>query len=154
MHQSIWIKGCEFVFGMYLGLFWEKIDKRWMVITVSVVVFYFTSNTALTINTALSTTIFALAFWVSFSFFENVLQKSKYVYGIIAFFSGCSYELFLIHHIVIYNLTPIAVPYIRTKMGVLLLFIAELILMAVMTFITKFLSDHTIKLIRHRFVDC
>jgi peptidoglycan/LPS O-acetylase OafA/YrhL len=150
MHQSIWIKGCEFIFGMYLGLFWEKIDKRWMVVTVPVVVFYFKSNTALTINTALSTTIFALAFFVSFSFLENVLQKSKYVYGIISFFSDCSYELFLIHHIVIYNLTPVAVPYIRTKMGVILLFIAELILMSVLTFVIKVISDWVIKFIRHR----
>ena len=28
IYQSIWIKGCEFIFGMYIGMYLEKINKK------------------------------------------------------------------------------------------------------------------------------
>lgn len=146
--QNIFVKGCEFIFGMYLGLYWERVNKKWAILTLPVCVFFFTSKTYLPINLALSITIFAVAFFLTFSFIEEPLQKSKFLYKIIAYLSGCSYELFLIHHIIIYNMTPALNPYIRNNFGVLLLFIAELVAMAVLTPIVKFICDKVVFLLQ------
>lgn len=58
--------------------------------------------------------------------------------------SNYSYEVFLVHHIIIYFITPRAIPYMRGMVGVLGLFLVELLLMAVLGFLLKFISDQCI----------
>lgn len=150
IYQSIWIKGCEFIFGMYLGMYWEKINKKVLVISLPVVIFYFTSKTTLSINIALSITILASAFFITVSFTENILQKSTYFYKCVAFLSGCSYELFLVHHLVIYNFTPFAKPYTHNNMHVLIMFVMELAIMGILALAVKCICDPCIKYLNRR----
>lgn len=58
--------------------------------------------------------------------------------------SNYSYEVFLVHHIIIYFITPRAIPYMRGMVGVLGLFLVELLLMAVLGFLLKSISDQCI----------
>ncbi len=144
VHQNILVKGCEFVFGMYLGKYWEKLDKKILIVSLPAVMFCFTSSTPLVINDGLKITISALVFFVTFSFAENILQKSTCVYPVIRFLSGCSYELFLVHHIVIISLTSAAGRFICNKMNLWILFIAELAAMAAFTALVKVSCDYCI----------
>lgn len=148
IHMNIIVKGCEFIFGMYLGMYWSKLDKKLLAVSLPVVVFYFTSKTFLDINNGLKITKFALSFFITFSFMEDILQKSRYFNKFIGFLSGCSYELFLVHHIVIYKLTPIASQYTHNKKNLLILFIIELAVMGVSTFAVKTVCDFCMKHIR------
>ena len=150
VYQNILVKGCEFIFGMYLGAYQGSLNKKAVVVSLPVVVFYLTGKTPLGINSAVNITVCALAFFITVSFTENILQKSTYFYKWIAFLSGCSYELFLIHHLVIYTLTPIAKQYMHIKTHVLELFIIELAVMGILTLVVKNICDYFIKRIKGR----
>lgn len=150
VYQNVWVKGCEFIFGMYLGANLDKLGKKVWIISLPVVVFYFASKTSLGVSIALNITICAVALFVTVSFTENILQKSTYFYKAIAFLSSCSYELFLIHHIVIYNLTPIAKPYTHNKTHILIFFVIELAVMGILTLVVKSICDYCIKRLKGR----
>lgn len=150
VYQNIVIKGCEFIFGMYLGAYRGRLDKKALIISLPAAVFYLAGRTSIGIDSTLNVAICALAVFVTLSFTENVLQKSTYFYGAIAFLSGCSYELFLVHHLVIYNLTPAAKPYLHNNMHVLILFVIELAVMGVLTLTVKYICDFCIKRIGRR----
>lgn len=145
MHMNLILKGYEFILGMYLGTYLTSVNKKWMLLSVPVTVFFFTSSTALNWNGALKITVFALAFFVSFSYLEDLLSKGKLKW--LDFLSGLSYELFLVHHIVIYEITPRVEEYIINKYHVLLLFIVQVLLMAILALILKYSSNALIKLI-------
>jgi len=74
-----------------------------------------------------------------------LLSKGKLKW--LDFLSGLSYELFLVHHIVIYEITPRVEEYIINKYHVLLLFIVQVLLMAILALILKYSSNALIKLI-------
>lgn len=84
---------------------------------------------ALSISTGLKITILAVAFWISAACLEPVLEKGNGRF--LRTISNYSYEVFLVHHIIIYFITPRAIPYMRGMVGVLGLFLVELLLMAV-----------------------
>lgn len=145
IHMNLILKGYEFILGMYLGSYLNSVHSKWMVLSVPVVVFFFTSNTALNCNTALKITILALAFFISFSYLENILCKWK-LKGL-DLLSGLSYELFLVHHIVIYEITPRTSEYVTSKLSVLVLFIVQLLLMVILALLLKWISSKLIQLI-------
>lgn len=144
IYQNILVKTCEFILGMYLGMYCGRLGRKWLIITLPIVAAFFFGKSNFTLNQALSITVLATAFFVSFSFLEKPLQKSKYVYKAIGFLSGCSYELFLVHHVIIYAMTPALKPYIHSNWGVLILFIAELLVMGIVTAIVKVVCDKAV----------
>lgn len=83
-----------------------------------------------------------VAFWISAACLEPVLEKGHGRF--LRTISNYSYEVFLVHHIIIYFITPRAIPYMRGMVGVLGLFLVELLLMAVLGFLLKFISDQCI----------
>lgn len=146
MHMSIILKGYEFIIGMYFGMYMTRPKTKWMVLTVPVVAFFFTCPKALGFNTALMITVLAVAFFVSFSYFEPILDKYKVT--LFDRLGKYSYELFLVHHAVIYAVTPVACRYINGKWSILLLFVIQLIIMVPCTLVVKFASDRIIKLFK------
>ena len=94
------------------------------------------------ISTGLKITILAVAFWISAACMEPVLEKGNGRF--LRTISNYSYEVFLVHHIIIYFITPRAIPYMRGMVGVLGLFLVELLLMAVLGFLLKSISDQCI----------
>lgn len=148
MHENLLLKGYEFILGMLLGCYYNEFEAKWACVSVPIVVFFFTSSTALNWNYALMITLLAVAFWVSFSYLEPVLQKSLHITKIIDIISKYSFEVFLVHHIVIYKMTPMAKPYITGKLSVVLLFIIQLLLMAVLAVFVKWISNKCVHLLR------
>ena len=145
IQASLPIKGFEFILGMYLGKYYKKIPSKWVILAVPVTVFFFTSSVTLNINIALVTTISALAFFAAFSGLEPLLQKPKK--DILKFLGAYTYPFFLVHHIIIYELTERFVPYYNGIGSVLLLFLIEIALMVVACIAVKKLTDLVLWLI-------
>ena len=141
VHLNIVLKGCEFIFGMYLGRYVNKIDKRWAFIGIPILVLYFVSPVVLPIKEAFSITITAVCFFVSFSLFETILQNQDGIYKWILSISNASYELFLIHHIIIYKLTPVIRGHGENMVFVFGIVMAEIICMVIGTIVVKHLDD-------------
>ena len=148
MHLNILVKGYEFILGMIIGYSFKEYDKKWACITVPLVVFFFTSSIGININYALKITTLAVAFWVSVSYLEPYLVKRKL--KILNVISSYSYEVFLVHHIIIYTLTPKAKPYLHGPWSIVILFIVQLVCMAVAAVILKFISNKCIFLVSRK----
>lgn len=145
VHMSLYLKGYEFMIGMLFGFYFHKFNEKWMVVTLPIVLFFFISPIALPINGALKITVLAAAFFMSFSYLETILNRHEF--KPIAVLSKYSYELFLVHHAVIYFVTPRAAKYISGKGTVAILFLGQLCIMAVFTVIVKWISDKIIGLV-------
>lgn len=145
IYMSLPVKGFDFVLGMWFGLNWEKINPKWEYVTVPIVILYLVSPFAFPINEALKILILAFAFLVSFSFLEDNLQNCKM--PIVNWLSKYSYELFLVHHIVIYALTPYQPTFIDGIEDILILFAVELVIIFIVAIVAKFISDRLIKLV-------
>ena len=142
IHMNFFLKGYEFVIGMMIGYYHEKFNPKWIFLSLPVVIFFVLCPFALPISTGLKITILAVAFWISAACLEPVLEKGNGRF--LRTISNYSYEVFLVHHIIIYFITPRAIPYMRGMVGVLGLFLVELLLMAVLGFLLKFISDQCI----------
>lgn len=145
IYMSILVKGYDFVLGMWLGLNWQKISTKWMYITIPIVLIYLLCPIILPINEALRILLFAVAFLISFSCLENHLQDRKL--SVINWLSKYSYELFLVHHLVIYALTPHHPSFIEGINDILFLFAVELVIIFVIAIIAKFVSDKIISVL-------
>lgn len=143
--MSLPVKGFDFVLGMWFGLNWQKINPKWKYVSIPIVVLYLICPVAFPINDAIKILILAFAFLVSFSFLEDKLQKCN-LKGI-DWLSKYSYELYLVHHLVIYAMTPYQPGYVYGVIDYAKLFIKELIIIFAIAIVAKFISDKLIKCI-------
>jgi len=143
MHMSLLTKGFDFVVGMWLGLNWQKIDKRWKYVSIPVVVVFFLCPWKLPIAEALKIFILALSFLVSFSFLEERLQSIEM--KPIDWLSKYSYEIFLVHHLVIYELTRYRAPYIQGIGGIVAHFLLQLVVIFMFSILAKLVADQLIR---------
>lgn len=146
-HLSLPVKGFEFILGMYLGKYYKEFPKWSRIAAVPVLFFFFISNTPWNIHYALKITIFAVSMIAAVSGLEEVLQKHRF--SALEIINRYSYQLFLVHHVVIYAMTPKFAEMQHTDVpSVLLFFFVELLVMTVLAVILKHLSDLVTKLLR------
>ena len=100
---------------------------------------FYRAELQIIINSAVKITLSALAAFTALSALEPCLQK----FGgrTLAKIGGYLYHFYLVHHIVIYILTPPFASYYTTKWSVLVFFMIELAVMVVVTIVVKLLSD-------------
>ena len=94
--------------------------------------------------------ILAVAFCISISYLEPILQKKEL--KLMDLLSRYSYEIFLVHHIIIYILTPASIPYLHGSWSVSILFAVELAFIVFLAFILKWLSGRCIAFLSRRSV--
>lgn len=138
-HMNILLKGFEFVLGMYIAKYYQKFPNKWKMTAFPVTIFFAFSLTALNINNALKITISAMAFLILISSFEPLLQKKKLI--ILEKAQHYSYSLFLIHHLVIYIMTPKFAPYYTGKISIMVFFLVEICIMLILAVIVQFIAD-------------
>lgn len=151
VHVNLLIKGYDFILGMLLGYTKHTFRPQWAFLSVPLVIFFFVSPFRLGIHYELKVEILAVAFCISFSYLEPLLQKKNL--KLLDLLSNYSYEIFLVHHIVIYVLTPASIPYLRGSWSVSILFAAELVFIAFFAFILKWLSGRCIAFLSRRSVN-
>lgn len=144
-HMNLLLKGYEFIIGMMFGYCRTQFSPKLKYVTIPVTLFFFLSPVAVNVHYAFKITILAVAFWISLSYLEPFLQKRKL--RMIRVISDYSYEVFLVHHVIIYFLTPKAAPYLHNTGMILLLFAVEILCMAVAAFILKYLSEKCMQLL-------
>ena len=151
VHVNLLIKGYDFVLGMLLGYTNHKFRPQWAFLSVPLVIFFFVSPFRLGIHYELKVEILAVAFCISISYLEPILQKKDL--KLLNLLSNYSYEIFLVHHIVIYVLTPASIPYLRGSWSVSILFAVELVFIAFFAFILKWISGRCIAFLSRRSVN-
>lgn len=128
VYMTLPAKAYEFIIGMYLAKYAKEFSKKLMPVALAVCAFFFTNRWSLGLNQSMVITLCAVMFIISISYLEPYLKKTKG--KILSFMSGFSYYLFLVHHVVIYLITPVMKPVIHDKYGVIAL---VAVLLAVMT---------------------
>ncbi len=138
-NMSFFLKGYEYLLGMYLALELPRLPRflRWAAAAAALV--FFISPFRIPGSEALKTTIFALCFFIAFSLSESLLQKENGQF--LAKLSSFTYPLFLVHHIVIYEITPAAKPYLAGSGSIAILFLVELAVMTGLALLVQYLSQ-------------
>ena len=148
VNVNLLIKGYDFILGMLLGYTNHKFRPQWAFLSVPLVIFFFVSPFRLGIHYELKVEILAVAFCISISYLEPILQKKEL--KLLDLLSRYSYEIFLVHHIIIYILTPASIPYLRGSWSVSILFAVELVFIAFFAFILKWISGRCIAFLSRR----
>ena len=148
IYMNLFVKGFDFVLGMWYGLYWDKISPKIRVLAIPVFLFFLLYPTELIMNEALRIMIPAATFLFSFSLLENVLQKCKLT--VVNWLSKFSYELFLVHHVVIYQVTPYQPDFMDEAIDFIKMFGKEILIIFVTAVVAKILSDIIIKGIWNR----
>jgi len=146
LHQNIILKGYEFCLGMFLGKHLSLVKSKCLFLTIPGILLFLLCPVALPVSEAFRITVLALSVFLTILVTEPYLQKRKLPW--ITAFSGASYELFLVHHVIICFLTPLAAPYIQNPAAVLVLFLIQILVMIPVTILVKFVSNGIISLLK------
>ena len=144
--ENLIIKGCEFILGMYFGRYFKRFPSKCMYVSFPVLVYFIVSKSALNINVALKITMASVAFFVSCSFFEELLKKYKL--RILDFLSSVSYEVLLVHHFIILDMGSWLSKWYVNKYMILLMFLYQFIVIIIVAFLVKLLTKYVLKLIK------
>ena len=145
IYMSLPVKAYDFILGMWFALYLEKITKIWKYIAVVVVVVFFFWPTAINMNEALKILSLGFSIVMAFSLLEGPLQKCNL--RSVNWLSKYSYELYLVHHLVIYAMTPYQPPGTWGIKEILWLFAKEAVVIFVIALVAKAISDRIIELI-------
>lgn len=139
------IPACAYLFivGMYLAKYFKEFPKKMMLVSIPVCTFFITNKWPLGLNQALVIALCSVMLVISVSFLEPYLQKTKG--KVLSFLAGFSYYLFLVHHVVIYIITPIMKDSVTNKFGVLALVAVDLIVMAAVALLVMFITKMIFK---------
>ena len=145
IYMSLPVKAYDFILGMWFALYWEQIHKIWKYLAVAVVAVFLFWPTAIEMNEALKILILGFSIVMAFSLLEGVLQKCN-MRGV-NWLSKYSYELYLVHHLVIYAMTPYQPPVQWGIKEILWLFAKEAVVIFVIALVAKTISDRIIGLV-------
>ena len=129
------LKGGEFIIGMYFGRYCKKFPKFLLTISLPVILLLTFSRMIIPVNQSVKVTLFSCAVWISISYLEkySIMFNDKCITKL----SNLTYELFLTHHIVIYQLTHFAAKYIHQTSDVLIFLTIEILAIILLALILR-----------------
>ena len=133
------VKVYEFFLGMFLIMIIDKIPRiAALCVSIPVIGFYLIYPTYLPFNNDLMILSQNLAFFLLFIGLEGVFEKLPHLMKAVTFLCAYTYEFFLIHHVVISYMTlqKVGIPF--ANKDILILFIEEFLVIAVLTVAVKF----------------
>lgn len=101
------------VYNFYLGILLIdknvicKFKKPLLFITIPIILFFYLFDKMLLIPDNIKTTIVIVSLFITFYVFESVIKENDLLKGIIEFFNNISFEIFLVHHFIIYQVNYI-----------------------------------------------
>lgn len=126
IHVNFGAKIYEFVLGMYLAVYAEKI-KKWICIAVApVVCIFLTCPVSLPIKEGFKITVLAAAIVIFVQLLEDQWEKIEKLRTFLKVFTTYAFEMYLVHHWVIIVLTQFAANKIERIWGLLILFVLEM----------------------------
>ncbi len=142
-HISLLMKGYEFILGMYIGAYFDRIPQKAWTVAAPVTVLLFLIPSGRVFREAFRTTLQAAGLMLSFAGLEPLLAKHR-LKGLDVL-SGYGYELFLTHHIVIMFLTGKMQSRLNSPIWIAVTFLAEIVVMAGMAIVLKWSSGKVIR---------
>ena len=145
------------VYNFYLGMVYVDAtniinkDKRnnfvyLLILTIPIVIFFYFYKTIINIPDNFKTTIVVISIIISFNLIEPIIANSEVLKSIINKFNEISYEFFLVHHFVIYQV-DFMMNYQRINgMTTLVLVIIDLLLTIILAIIVNMISKQVYKI--------
>lgn len=128
-HMNFCYKLYEFIIGMYLTQIVQELDKRILIVTVPIIAVFLMFPEPFVIPSAMGITLFSVAVFLAFFGLEPYIAKVPKLDYFMKVFSKYSFEIYLVHHLVIYEVTPYFIGHeFNTKEAILLL-VLEIIVM-------------------------
>lgn len=136
-----------FVLGMYLSFYLDKI-KRWMlIIVVPIICIYILYPNQLPIVPHLRTLVFTISVFIALSQFETLFSRCSGFTNFIKICCKYSFEIYLIHHVIISYFTSMMAANIHSLFDVIVVFAIEIVLMIILAVIIKFITARMINFI-------
>ena len=141
-HISLLMKGYEFILGMYLGVYIDRVPRKAWMAAAPVTAALLLIPAEWAFRLPFRTTLQAAGLMISFTGLEPLLAKHRTKGQNVL--SGYGYELFLTHHIVITFLTGKMQSRLNSPVGIAATFLAEAVVMTVMAIALKWASGKVI----------
>lgn len=148
IYMSLPVKAYDFILGMWFGLNWQCVGRGWKYLALVVIAIYLFCPSSIQMNEALKILILGFAILVAFSLLEDMLQDKKL--HVVNWLSEYSYEIFLVHHLVIYAMTPHQPMEMLGLKDIIWLFTKEVIVIVAIAMVVKTISDRIIRLFSTR----
>ncbi|MCF0131629.1 MAG: acyltransferase [Pseudobutyrivibrio sp.] len=101
VHMNPILKGFEFFLGMCLALTYERINKKIGYVCLAGIIFCRVSTIDIIIPMGFKITIVSLMVFLLFLSLSDVFEKHKKVNGVVKFIAGYTYDIYLVHHVII-----------------------------------------------------
>ena len=151
LHLNILYQIYFFIIGIYIGLNYEKIinlyKKHFLfyILFIFLLILFIVYNKNIYVNVIILTLMMII---ISMCCFENGLKiiiSNKIINGMFRFFTNISYEFFLIHHFVIYEVNYL-IGYKKLRGYEMILFVIIVFIITILLSITVNKLKHLIKL--------
>ncbi len=139
MFTNFVIKIYDFIIGMFLARIIGKLPKWSFIPGLIVTLFFLFCPIVLPGGDSFLIIIQSVGVFFAFFGLEPILENKDKFNGIVSKICAYSYEYFLIHHVVITDMTKIGINTDFSNLDILLLFIAEIALTTALTFCVKFI---------------
>lgn len=146
VHMHLAFKGYEFVLGMYFARYCKRFPAAVVAIAAAIFLFFAISPIQLRLNEALKILLCGVSAFVAASGMEPLLQKGRK--DILRRLQNYSYYLFLVHHLVIFYLTPRFIPHYGGLLSVAVFFLIEALVMVAVTVPIRFFTDWVIGILK------
>ena len=137
MHTSFLIKFYDFFLGMYLVLYSRFFKKSVLFVTVPVILLALFLPSELPVLPSFTNNIVSAALFLTIMQAEDLLQKVVRPDGLLSFLCSISYEIFLVHHVIIYFFDNLYAGRELLLWQALLAFLAELVLICLAAVLLK-----------------
>ena len=140
---NVFVKAYDFILGMFLiteipGLMEKKSFRRasWLV-SFLIILIGMGFKPVIPMPTAIVNLIYAVAIFIYFFSSDNIKLKDTVLDELIEKICALSYEVFLVHHIIIYYIGDIIEGQIMGHKQILALFVTEIIIMLAMAMLVR-----------------
>ena len=154
--NNVLAKVYEFILGMFVMEEWRSrgLDgsrRLWMVslVSLAVILIFLLCPFSIPLPEDLKVTILVLAVLLFFMSLERLWKKSGRLEKILSVICRYSFEIYLVHHMIIYQFALWLEGRALSPLMVMLVFLAELAVMVLAGLVLKLLSALVLRLFRH-----
>lgn len=144
VHMNFFVKIYEFLLGMYLITRWNRIDRRVLWFSIPVVLIFVFCPVGIPIPNGFRITLLSLAVFLLVIPFESFLSKRTRLIAVLKKVSTYSFEIYLVHHVVLQGWNKWFSDVYFRKQELLLLFLLDLIVMILLGVLVKQIEEKII----------
>ena len=124
-HMNAAMKLFEFCLGMLFGEYAMDAKLRWEKVSIPVFLIFLLCPFEIPLPQAIKITIYASACFLSLYRLEAALEKRSCTF--LTFMAGISYEIFLVHHVILYHITVWVAPMLTGAIAVFVCMLLEVL---------------------------